>query len=77
MFQTESKFLSRVIKSYFAWCGVLGIVIFLSFKKSAAKSTMPSELPKNSGVSQYGKAKFTYTSPKGDLQSLLTTREGV
>ena len=47
------------MKSSFAWYVVLGIVIFLSFMIIAAKSTMPSKLPKSSGVSQYGKAKFT------------------
>ena len=36
---------------------------------SAAKYTVPSELPKSSGVLQYGKVKFTSFSTKGDLQS--------
>ena len=53
------------------------MVIFLSFMISAAKYTVPSELPKNSGVLQYGKVKFTSFSTKGDLQSLSPTKEGV
>ena len=45
--------------------------------KSASKPTMPSELPKSSGLSQYGNAKFTSASTKGDMQSLFPTKEGV
>ena len=76
-FQIESKFWSRDTKSSFAWCGVLGIAIFISFMISAGRSTMSSDLPKRSGVSQYSKVKFTSVSIKGDLRSLPPTREGV